>query len=141
MAPFHCSSPHVCKGPFRRSSKPCGGSGGEGLSFNVGLLPPTYFGERGVRSALSVQLLSSARRVEVWYAHALLAQSVGELALTLEHVNDLIQVCHPGELLHVVKSVLEPLRRVTTLLLGPRFLLKGVDEPCFRRRMWCAGER
>ena len=77
-------------------------------------------------------------RIRLFYA---LAQSVGELALTLEHVNDLIQVCHPGELLHVVKSVLEPLRRVTTLLLGPRFLLTGVDEPCFRRRMWCAGER
>ena len=32
VAPFHCSSPHVCNGPFRRSSKPCGGSGGEGMT-------------------------------------------------------------------------------------------------------------
>ena len=32
-------------------------------------------GERGIRSALAVQLLSAAGRLEVWHAHALLAQS------------------------------------------------------------------
>ena len=58
-----------------------GGSGGEGLSFSFGALPPTYFGEHGVRSALSIQLLSAARRVEVWHAHSLLAQSVGTVEL------------------------------------------------------------
>ena len=58
-----------------------GGSGGEGVSFNVGALPSAQFGERGVSAALSVQLITAMRRVEVWHAHALLAQSVGELSL------------------------------------------------------------
>ena len=52
-----------------------GGNGGEGLSFNVGSLPPTYFGERGIRSALSVELQSAAQRLEVWHSHVLLARS------------------------------------------------------------------
>ena len=51
------------------------------MSFNVGALPPTYFGEGGVKSALSVQLLSGSRRLEVWHANVLLAQSAEALEL------------------------------------------------------------
>ena len=59
-----------------------GGPGGEGVSFNVGSLPPTHFGERGVRSALSIQLLSAERRLEVWHANVMLAQSGEPLFLS-----------------------------------------------------------
>ena len=50
------------------------------MSFNIGELPRTYFGERGLRTGLSVQLLAPARRVEIWYGQALLALS-GELEM------------------------------------------------------------
>ena len=66
-----------------------GGLGGEGLSFNVGVLPPTHFGERGARSGVSVQLLISAQLVEVWYGNALLARSsfdLDQLAQWFTHV-------------------------------------------------------
>ena len=78
-----------------------GPSGGEGMSFNLGALPPTYFGERGARSGLSVQVLMPARRVEVWYAHTLLAQSTGNVAIRaagLTHVS----VAYGGSALSVI---------------------------------------
>ena len=57
------------------------GSGGEGLSFSFGALPPTHFGEHGVSSALSIQLLSAEKRIEIWHAHSILAQTVGSVEL------------------------------------------------------------
>ena len=57
------------------------GSVGEGLSFNVGALPPAPFGEQGVRSGLTVQLLMPSHRVEVWHNNAMLTQSTSEFEL------------------------------------------------------------
>ena len=56
-----------------------GGSGGEGVSFNVGELPASYFDERGWARAFRWTSPSPAP-VEVWYAGTLVAESTAARA-------------------------------------------------------------
>jgi len=56
-----------------------GGTGSEGISFNVGDLPDTYFDERGAGSGLTVIISTTVDRIEIWYAGALLAQAAARL--------------------------------------------------------------
>ena len=104
------------------------GSGGEGLSFSFGALPPTHFGEHGVSSALSIQLLSAEKRIEIWHAHSILAQTVGSVELRrgsftqclisfeLQRVRTLLRSLRPHSHLRVV---IEPDPQFSALFIEP----------------------
>eukprot|EP00966_Prymnesium_polylepis_P220460 5099469-Prymnesium_polylepis.1 len=78
-----------------------GGKGGEGLSFNVGSLPRTYFDERGAGSGLTVEFLTWLGRVDVWYDDALQVQNTVTFPLRSSSFVT-VEIVHSDEGLRVI---------------------------------------